>query len=256
MGKKHILFLILILFLPWLNLIYSYYADEFHLDDKIPANKCVQLAKLNQEKRSNLVVRKNNKNFKQGLKKGIKVRNNIHEIIKKKEVKNVLIVGDSLGEGLYIAYYRKMKKRLSCVHVKFLVKHSTTTRKWLKNPKFTKELKSGKYDTLIVVLGANESWIDKITLYYNINKFYMTIKDINPDIDVYWIVPRVKNKNLRKFVEECVGRDKTIAIEDYLNEIPLSKDNVHPDSSKEGYTKLWNVVLKKIHQSRDISCTR
>ncbi len=255
MGKKQIAFLIVILFLPWLNLIYSYYADEFHFDDKIPANKCVQLAKLNKEKNLHYFVEKNTNNIKK-LNKNIKLKDNIHEVIKKKEVKNVLIVGDSLGEGMYIAYYRKMKKRLNCVHVKFLVKHSTTTRKWLKNPKFTEELKSGKYDTLIVVLGANESWIDKITLYYNINKFYMTIKDINPDIDVYWVVPRVKNKNLRKFVEECVGKDKTIAIEDYLNEIPLSKDKVHPDSRREGYTKLWNVVLQKIHQSRDISCTR
>jgi hypothetical protein len=173
----------------------------------------------------------------------------------REELKNILVVGDSLGEGLYLAYKWKLPKNLKkCLNIKFLVRRSTTTKTWLRNKKFFEELEKGDYDTLVIVLGANEWGIDKTTLYYNIMKFCLKVRETNPDIDIYWIVPSTKNEYLKKYVEECVGPDHTIAIGDYEGEIPLSKDKVHPDMKRRGYTKLWYILLQKILTEKVLNC--
>ncbi len=267
MEKKYILALSFLLFLPWLNVVYSFYTDEYSLiGSLIPPNKCVALVKLELEKKSKLVkenlsVQQEKKKEKQtevalNTKPKLTEKKELEKEIERKALKNMLVVGDSLGEGLYLSYHWKIKKNLKCFHVKFLVKHSTTTRTWLRNKKFFKELASGNYDTLVIVLGANEWGMDKTYLYYNINKLYMKIKETNPNIDIYWVVPATKNKYLKEYVEEALGKDKTIAIEDYLNEIPLSKDKVHPDMRKRGYTKLWYVILQRILTEKVLNCQR
>ena len=266
--KQFFIFLILLL-IPWVNVIYSLYAENSFLSTFIPTNKCVELAKLKYSEKNfyvknvkpeiDKVQDKKNLAKKEFKKENFKNLNGFEEkklIKSKKPLKKLLIVGDSLGEGLYIAYYKNIKKEKKCLKVKFFVKHSTTTRNWIRDRKFLKELSSKKYDTVIVVLGANEFAIDKVSLYYNINKFLIRLREINPDIQIFWVVPPVPNKNLRKYVEECLGTDYTIALEDFVKEIPLSKDKIHPDIKKGGYTKLWHIVLNKLMEYRDINCQK
>ncbi|RUM57313.1 MAG: hypothetical protein DSY60_05045 [Persephonella sp.] len=268
-NKRQFVILILLLLLPWLNVLYSLYADNSSISDIIPTNKCVELVKIKYNKEK-LFAKKTNPSIKiiendipkveekEGEKEesipAEKVeKNNLKE---KKPLKKLLIVGDSLGEGLYLAYYKKIKREKRCLKVKFFVKHSTTTRNWMRNERFLKELASKKYDTVLVVLGANEFATDKASLYYNINKFLIKLKKVNPDIQIFWVVPPVPNKNLRKYVEECLGENYTIAIDDFLKEIPLSRDNIHPDIKREGYTKLWHIVLNKLTEYREINCLK
>jgi len=291
MEKKYIIIFSLLLFLPWLNIVYSYYSEDTTVGEIIPPNKCVALAKLELEKKSKDESLEIIKKYTEEKKKKVKkVREDVKEdaivnidtgrdvssidlnkpmenrevigevILEEKERKpfgKILIVGDSLGEGLLLAYKWRISKDLKkCLDIKFLVKHSTTTKTWRKSKKLFDELKSGDYDTLIIVLGANEWGIDKTTLYYNINKLYLKIREINPDIDIYWVVPSTKNEKLREYIEEVVGKDKTIAIEDFQREVPLSKDKVHPDMKRKGYAKLWYVVLQTILAEKVLSCQR
>jgi len=274
MEKKYLVAFSFLLFLPWVNVVYSYFTDELSLmGSVIPPNKCVALVKLELEKKSKLVEIKEEENkikkkeeptadinteteVKQEEEK-IEEEKIEEEEKERKVLKNILIVGDSLGEGLYLAYQWKISKELKdCLNIKFMVKHSTTTKTWLKNEKFFETLASGDYDTLIIVLGANEWGIDKTTLYYNINKLYMKVKEINPDIDVYWVVPSTKNEYLRIYIEQTIGKDKTIAIEDYIDEIPLSKDHIHPSMKKNGYEKLWFVILQRILAEKVLNCQK
>jgi len=292
MEKKYIIIFSLLLFLPWLNIVYSYYSEDTEIGNIIPPNKCVALAKLELEKKSKFekldIIKKYKEEQEKPLEKEKETiqkegeKNKEGDVLTTPEIQNtegieqetveeelppipkerkplgkVLIVGDSLGEGLLLAYKWKLSKDLKdCLNLTFLVKHSTTTKTWRKNKKLFEELESGNYDTLVIVLGANEWGIDKTTLYYNINKLYLKIRETNPDIDIYWVVPSTKNKQLREYVEEVVGKDKTIAIEDFQNEIPLSRDKVHPDMRKKGYAKLWYVILQTILAEKVLNCQK
>ena len=260
-NKKYLIIIILLLFLPWLNVFYSLYASNYQISELIPTNKCVEIAKMEFSKKV-LIAKKTEP-------KPIKITEEIPKVeekekkeVKKEEkeekkpLKRLLIVGDSLGEGLYLAYYKKIRKEDKCLKVRFFVKHSTTTRRWMRNRKFLEALASKKYDVVLVVLGANEFAIDNVSLYYNINKFLEKLKKVNPDVQIFWVVPPVPNKNLRKYVEECLGKDYTIAMDDFINEIPLSKDKIHPDIKRGGYTKLWHIVLNKLSNYREIDCLK
>ncbi len=267
-NKRQFVILTLLLLLPWLNVLYSLYADNFSISNIIPTNKCVELVKIKYTEEK-LFAKKTEPSMKiienyipkieedRKEKKALTEEKKEESKLKtKKPLKKLLIVGDSLGEGLYLAYYKKIKREKRCLKVKFFVKHSTTTRNWMRNERFLKELASKKYDTLLVVLGANEFATDKASLYYNINKFLIKLKKINPDIQIFWVVPPVPNKNLRKYVEECLGKNYTIAIDDFLKEIPLSRDNIHPDIKRGGYTKLWHIVLNKLTEYKEINCLK
>ena len=45
-NKKQFVILTLLLLLPWINVLYSLYADNTLVYDIIPTNKCVELAKI------------------------------------------------------------------------------------------------------------------------------------------------------------------------------------------------------------------
>ncbi|RUM59538.1 MAG: hypothetical protein DSY66_06005 [Persephonella sp.] len=258
---KHFIIILIILFIPWLNALYSWEADKLRVSEYIPPNKCVQIVKMEIYEKNFIAMKTKPdiQNYIQPKKEEKKSEKKVSEEKKeelKKPLRKILIVGDSLGEGLYLAYYKRIKKEDKCLKVKFFVKHSTTTRTWRRNKAFLKELASGKYDLVLVVLGANEFAMDKTSLYYNINKFLIEIRKTNPEVEVFWIVPAVPNKYLRKYVEECLGKDYTIAMDDFINEIPLSKDKIHPDIKKNGYTKLWHIVLNKLAEYREIDCLK
>ena len=268
--KKQVITLIILLLIPWLNVIYSIYADSYPISEIIPTNKCVELVKIKYSEKYLLAkkVLPEIKIVEEGIPKTDEAKDKKTEKEEKskqekkertdikKTLERILIVGDSLGEGMYLAYYKKIKKENKCLEVKFFVKHSTTTKKWMRDKRFLKEVASNKYDTVVVVLGANEFAIDKTTLFYNVNKFLIKIREVNPNVQIYWIVPPVPNKNLRKYVEECLGKEYTIAIEDFIKDIPLSNDKIHPDIKKGGYTKLWRIVLNKLTEYREINCRK
>ena len=269
-NKKSIVGIGLILLLPWVYVFFSVYADKLGIEDFLPPNKCIELAKLqinedeiysnpyqlkaNDEIRNDLLIA----NFHleeipswESIDKTVNFQHNSEECIK-----NILVVGDSIGEGLLLSFKKHFRKKLNCINVKFFVKRSTATFHWLKNKSFLKNVRKGIYDIIIVSLGANQWNTDKLNLYYHLAKFYFKIHSLSPNSKVYWIVPDVKSKYLRKYVESLVGIEKTIAIEDYEKVIPLSRDKVHLDMRKHGYVKLWNIIFNKIGENKLLSCKK
>ena len=273
-NKKSVLSIGLILLLPWVYVFFSVYAEKIGIEDFIPPNKCIEIAKLqiNEDE-----IFSNPYELKD-MKKESRVREdlliaNFHlerfpswEIFLDKKnkskdtsencIKNILVVGDSIGEGLFLAFKKYFRKKLNCINVKFLVKRSTATFHWLKDKTFLNNLRKNKYDVIIVSLGANQWNTDKLNLYYHIGKFYLKVHSLSPNSKLYWIVPAVKSKYLRRYVEYFVGSDNTIAIEDYTKIIPLSKDKVHLNMKKHGYVKLWNIILNKIGENSILSCKK
>ncbi len=271
-SKKSVVGIGFILFLPWVYVFFSVYAERLGIEDFIPPNKCIEIAKLEidedkifsnpyelkpmkQEKiREDLLIA----NFHlEDIPSWDYTTDNI-DIPKSTDhcIKNILVVGDSIGEGLSLAFKKYFKKKLNCINVKFLVKRSTSTFHWLKDRVFLKSLKDNNYDVIVVSLGANQWNTDKLSLYYHIGKFYFNVHSLAPDSKIYWVVPAVKSRYLRKYVENFVGIDNTIAIEDYEDVIPLSKDKVHLNMKKHGYLKLWNIILNKIGENNVLSCKK
>jgi len=254
----HAILLLATLFLPWVSLIYSLNYERIGLS-YVPANKCVEVAKLKSERR----VVGYSDDFLKALDRSYVLEDYpeterqeppVEPKPKPKPIKRLIVVGDSLGEGLYLAFYEKFRRKLKCLKVRFFVKHSTTTISWARNRKFLRAVASGKYEGVLIVLGANEFATDSVSLYYNVNKLILKIRKLNPNIEIFWLVPPVPNKNLRKFVEEALGEERTIAIEDFLEEIPLSKDRIHPDIRRGGYRKLWGILLRMWAKEGRLAC--
>ncbi len=257
LHKKQIGYITFLLFFPWFYLLYSFFAPSSGAEGLLPPNQCVQLIKINNslktaDIRDNIstyhIYIPTEANFDRLLFFDLSYKKNkiYYQKKKNKSPLKVLVVGDSIGEGLYLAYHKYIKKRYPEIKGRFFVKHSTTTYKWINNKRFFKELSSQKYDILLISLGANEWATDDLSLMYNISRFYFKVKKTNPYIKIYWIVPYVRSDKLRKFIEYFVGRNYSIPLEDFVGVIPLSKDKVHPDMKKKGYLKLWHVILDKI----------
>jgi len=261
-----LLALALVLALPWALVLYSLYVEE---PLPFPPNRCVELVREKLEERA--LARLKLAEPVRGLeltlaeppapelKKPEKGPSRPKRVVKKRAehepAVRLLVVGDSLGEGLYLAYARSLARELkSCLKVRFFVRHSTTTRWWSRHGGFLSELKRGRYDALIVVLGANEWATDAVTLRYNVKRFCKKVKGLRPDLPVYWVVPPTGNERLREFVEECVGPERAVAIEDYLEYIPMSRDRVHPDLRRGGYERLWDVILRRLLTGRALAC--
>ncbi len=262
-DKKTFLIIGFILFIPWIYIFFSVYAQKIGLEDFIPPNKCIEIAKIQFNSEDMYSSGKDKKMYTDILDFSLEDIPDVNTLFLNgeeeeniKPVRNILVVGDSIGEGLYLSYLKSIKNRFDCVNFKFYVKQSTTTFYWLKNKRFLKDISSNRYDVAIISLGANEWNTDTVSLFYHIRKFYLKIKELCPNTDIYWVIPNVKSRFLREYIEKSVGKENCIAIEDFKGYIPLSKDRVHLDMRKHGYKKLWDIIIHKINSYRYLSCKR
>ncbi len=266
MGVKYLIFVFFVLIIPWTYVGYSLLAPETpEIQAVFPVNKCIGLARenLNEE---NTAERNGGKEFeklisevayKESLEELLFPREQVVQKPKQKRFpkgKNihVLVVGDSLGEGLYLEYHKSLAKKFRCFKVDFLVRHSTTTIFWANNRRLFETLKR-EYDIILIVLGANEWKLDRISIKYNVKRFLNKLRKYS-DADLYWVVPPVDNEFLRHAVESLLGSDKTIALKDFLQEIPLDRDGIHPSMRKRGYYKLWEIILETMFGEVGLPC--
>ena len=249
----------------WLNIVYSWVVESSELDPPVPSNKCVQLAKIVLENKKTVVADSKSeekpKVAKVEIPENLELNINLSDILDidiqpegKRFLDGILVVGDSLGEGLYLEYIKHVRKEHCFKNIKFFVAHSTTTYKWMSDKDFLKELKKPKYKLLLVVLGANQWKMDRVSMLVSVKKFYKKIHKINPNIDIYWVVPAVKNENLKLVVEDTIGKDRTIAMDEFIDEIPLKKDKIHPSIKKGGYKVLWKKILERLKDRWEIVC--
>ncbi len=268
MQNKSILLIFITLMAAWLNIVYSWVVESSELEPPVPSNKCVQLAKIVLDNKKTVITElqpeeepKDKKIAKTEPPENLELNLNLSNILNidiqpenKRSLDGILVVGDSLGEGLYLEYVKHVRKEHCFKNIKFFVEHSTTTYKWMSDKDFLEELKKPKYKLLLVVLGANQWKMDRVSMLVSIKKFYKKIHKINPNIDIYWVVPAVKNKNLKTIIEDTIGRDRTIAMDEFIDEIPLKKDKIHPSIKKGGYKILWEKILGKLKKRWEIVC--
>ncbi|WP_197017045.1 hypothetical protein [Persephonella sp. KM09-Lau-8] len=249
----------------WLNIVYSWVVESSELEPPVPSNKCVQLAKIVLENKKTVVTESKSeekpKVAKVEIPENLELNINLSDILDidiqpegKRFLDGILVVGDSLGEGLYLEYIKHVRKEHCFKNIKFFVAHSTTTYKWMSDKDFLEELKKPKYKLLLVVLGANQWKMDRVSMLVSVKKFYKKIHKINPNIDIYWVVPAVKNENLKLVIEDTIGKDRTIAMDEFIDEIPLKKDRIHPSIKKGGYKVLWKKILERLKDRWEIVC--
>ncbi len=250
----------------WLNIVYSWVVENSELDPLLPSNRCVQLAKIVLDDKKTVITKSNSdgkpeETTRMKAYSNIELNLNLSDILNidirpesKRFLDGILVVGDSLGEGLYLEYIKHIRKEHCFKHIKFFVAHSTTTYKWMSDKDFLRELKKPKYKLLLVVLGANQWKMDRVSMLVSVKKFYKKIHKINPNIDIYWVVPAVKNENLKQVIEGIIGKDRTIAMDEFIDEIPLKKDKIHPSIKKGGYKVLWEKILNRLKSRWEIVC--
>jgi len=147
------------------------------------------------------------------------------------EKKEVLLVGDSMAEGLY----PNLKKDGIQYRITPMYKRGTAVPFWNRSAELSKAIKEKKWDIVLVSLGTNDLRLKQKTMeeYFQFNEKLSSIK-----ADVYWIIPPVmpfRNELVEEWIENPPPPIQKIDCSTYqFNRAP---DKIHLQPS--GY-KAWS----------------
>lgn len=150
--------------------------------------------------------------------------NNTKGSIKSNKKPMLLITGDSMGDGLYLAFLKKAKIRKNYT-VKYVPWYGSTTVWWGKSDTLQKIIKKHHPDFVLFTLGSNELFIPNIKgRQIFIDKILQQIDSTN----YTWVGPPnwKPDTGIHEMVAKSVGNDKFFASKDMVFE--RVKDGAHP----------------------------
>lgn len=163
--------------------------------------------------------------------------NNSSKVIK------ILVIGDSMGEG--IAYGLSRLKNKYPIKFKSLAKSSTTTFYWNSELLQNKNIELFSPDIVLIALGTNE-WngvgsATKLRIMKIYNKLQaMGLKSI-------WITPPVtKSTKFYEMVHEVYGE---LTYDSRMLNVPRGPDKIHP--TLNGYISWTNDILTAVNIKRE-----
>lgn len=153
------------------------------------------------------------------------------------EGKEVLLVGDSMAEGLSPS----LKSNDRGYHVTSLYKRGTTVPYWNDNKEFKSLLKRDKWDIVLVSLGTNDLLLKQNSTekYFQFNEKLSALK-----AKVYWIIPPVmpfRNEWVEEWIENPTSPIEKI---ECPFDFERAKDGVH--LTQKSYKEWGNCVLDSL----------
>lgn len=150
--------------------------------------------------------------------------NNTKGSIKSRKKPMLLITGDSMGDGLYLAFLKKAKVRKNYT-VKYVPWYGSTTIWWGKSDTLQKIINKHHPDFVLFTLGSNELFIPNIKgRQVFIDKILQQIDSTN----YTWVGPPnwKTDTGIHEMVAKSVGNEKFFASKDMVFE--RVKDGAHP----------------------------
>ena len=174
---------------------------------------------------------KENATFEESTSNSIQLDFNTSDINKTSNFYKILVLGDSMGEG--IAYGLNKLKHKYPIKIKSLAKSSTTTYYWNAYPSLEKDINNYAPDVVMIVLGTNEWKVVGSKTKLNIMKIHSKIQKLG--IKSIWITPPVSKST--KFYETVYDVYGDFTYDSRTLDVPRGSDCIHPILS--GYM-IWS----------------